>query len=321
MEVRQRRPSDLDELVTVAARVRDRDGYPMYLPNDDYVRFLERPVPLAAWVALEDTQLIGHVALNEATSPPVMELVSATHGTTQPVFVARLLVDPAHRGRRIGQTLLERATEAAAALGRPAYLDVVDTPATAPAVALYRRCGWQPLGRVGFDLVDEPIEELVFAAPQADVRTVAGVEIRAAVAGDVAPIEACVADAYAPFAERIGRSPAPMLDDYADLVARGVVHVAVGGDRLRGVIVSWLTDDHLHIDNIATTSEARGSGVGRAMLDWAERRARGAGVEQVRLYTNVAMVENVDYYERRGFVETHRSDDSGYERVFLTKTV
>lgn len=41
----------------------------------------------------------------------------------------------------------------------------------------------------------------------------------------------------------------------------------------------------------------------------------------MRLYTNIAKPENLGYYERRGLVETHRSSDSGYERVHFSKSI
>jgi len=57
------------------------------------------------------------------------------------------------------------------------------------------------------------------------------------------------------------------------------------------------------------------------LLDWAEQQAVSAGVEQVRLYTNAAMHENVAYYPRRGYRETHRAGQDGYLRVFFAKTL
>lgn len=43
--------------------------------------------------------------------------------------------------------------------------------------------------------------------------------------------------------------------------------------------------------------------------------ARGAYAH----YTNEAMAENLAYYPRHGFAETHRATDHGYRRVFFTK--
>lgn len=110
-----------------------------------------------------------------------------------------------------------------------------------------------------------------------------------------------------------------MLADYDELIGREVVHVAEEADRTVGIIVMWSNDDHLYIDNIATTPDARGTGVGSALLVFADEAARDAGHDEIRLYTNVTMVENLDYYPRRGFVETHRSTEDGYNRVYYSR--
>ena len=57
------------------------------------------------------------------------------------------------------------------------------------------------------------------------------------------------------------------------------------------------------------------------MLTWAEQHTRAIGHSEMRLYTNIAKPENLGYYERRGLVETHRSSDSGYERVHFSKSI
>lgn len=147
------------------ARVRDADSYPGFLPDGDYVRFLTRPTPLCAWVAVRAGQLVGHVALNSTTSGPLMQLVERQRPTLPAAYVARLLVDPGSRRHSVGRHLLERALNAAGEAGHSAFLDVVDTPTAAPAIALYRRKGWEEIGRVRFEVVDEELEELVFCAP------------------------------------------------------------------------------------------------------------------------------------------------------------
>jgi len=37
----------------------------------------------------------------------------------------------------------------------------------------------------------------------------------------------------------------------------------------------------------------------------------------VRLYTNVAMTENLAMYAHMGFVETHRATKDGFQRAYL----
>jgi len=143
--------------------------------------------------------------------------------------------------------------------------------------------------------------------------------IRVARADDEPEIRRCIDAAYSPYVERIGKPPAPMFDDYAELISRGVVRVASRGDRLDGMIVMWSERDHLYVDNVAVHPNARGTGVGGALLIEAELQARRSGHDEIRMYTNAAMVENIDYYCRKGFRETHRSMDDGYARVHFSR--
>ncbi len=145
--------------------------------------------------------------------------------------------------------------------------------------------------------------------------------MRRAEVRDVHSIVRCVHRAYEPYVARMDRRPAPMLADYGQLVEDGLVIVAERNGSIEGLIVVWAEADHVYIDNIATVESSRGTGVGQALLAWAEDHARAIGHAEIRLYTNIAMVENLGYYERRGFVETHRSGDSGYERAYFSKSV
>ncbi len=145
------------------------------------------------------------------------------------------------------------------------------------------------------------------------------IRIRRAIPTDETAIRACISDAYQRYIERMPAPPAPMLADYRALISREAVFVARAGDALLGVIVLWPETDHLYIDNIAVASAAQGQGVGRLLLEFAENAARQADRSEIRLYTNEAMAENLDFYPRRGFIETHRAIDTGYRRVYFTR--
>lgn len=149
--------------------------------------------------------------------------------------------------------------------------------------------------------------------------------VRLAQLGDVAAIRDCVGHAYAPYVERMGKKPAPMLDDYHTLVERGVVSVASPDSDsesvILGLIVMWPKDDHFYIDNIAVHPDHHGRGVGAALLAEADRSARLADRNELRLYTNIHMTENLSFYPRRGFTETHRGFEAGYERIYFSRPV
>ena len=145
--------------------------------------------------------------------------------------------------------------------------------------------------------------------------------IRPATLEDIAQIEAIVEAAYSPYIERIGRKPAPMLDDYASQVLARRVHVLVHEQTLSGFVVLIDTEEYLLLDNIAVSPAFKGQGHGRQLLEFAERHAREAGYPTIRLYTNEAMSENIALYTRRGYVETHRVEENGLRRVHMSKSL
>lgn len=132
-------------------------------------------------------------------------------------------------------------------------------------------------------------------------------------------VVACVDAAYRGYIEDIGEKPAPMLDDYASLIRAGAVTVAHDGDVLVGLIVMWARPDHWYVDNVAVWPERQGSGVGSILLLRAEDEALAGGFDEIRLYTNEAMTANTTYYERRGYTETYRSTEAGYNRINYTR--
>jgi GNAT superfamily N-acetyltransferase len=143
--------------------------------------------------------------------------------------------------------------------------------------------------------------------------------MRTATAADVAAIEAIVQAAYSPYIERIGREPGPMLEDYRQLVQAAGVHVLENAGSVQGFIILLDDGDALLLDNLAVAPDAQGLGYGRMLMDFAERQALDAGFAAIRLYTNEAMTENITLYTRRGYVETHRAEEHGLRRVYMTK--
>jgi ribosomal protein S18 acetylase RimI-like enzyme len=127
--------------------------------------------------------------------------------------------------------------------------------------------------------------------------------------------------AYSKYVERIGKEPAPMLDDYSRLVAAGDVWVARVGEVLVGLLVMRAQDGHLLVENVAVAPDRQGEGLGRRLMAFAEEQAARRGLREVRLYTNEKMSENVSFYTDLGYEETGRGLDGGYRRVFMRKRI
>lgn len=144
-------------------------------------------------------------------------------------------------------------------------------------------------------------------------------KIRLAIQEDVPSIENIVRDAYEVYVPRIGQKPAPMSDDYGALLFAGQVFVAEEGEQILGIIVLKNGLKTLLLENVAVHPKAQGQGCGGSLIRFAEEEARRRCFKSISLYTNEAMTENIAYYKRLGFVETHRKNDCGYKRVFMEK--
>jgi ribosomal protein S18 acetylase RimI-like enzyme len=112
-----------------------------------------------------------------------------------------------------------------------------------------------------------------------------------------------------------------MVADYPAAVAEHEVWVALTGDAIVGLLVLVPSADHLLLENIAVDPGYQGRGIGARLLAVADEQAAAAGLGEIRLYTHVLMTENQAYYPRYGYVETHRANVDGYDRVFYRKRV
>ena len=143
--------------------------------------------------------------------------------------------------------------------------------------------------------------------------------IRPATPADLEAITAIIDAAYAPYIPRLGRKPLPMLDDHAARIRDGQAWVADIDGEVAGVLVLLHADDHLMLDNVAVAPGQRRTGVGRALLQFAESEAERRGHPEIRLYTHETMVENIALYGRIGYVETRRGAHNGFRRVDFHK--
>jgi ribosomal protein S18 acetylase RimI-like enzyme len=145
------------------------------------------------------------------------------------------------------------------------------------------------------------------------------VVVRRARLDDLPAIEAVVQRAYSVYIDRIGRRPAPMDDDYHEKVVADEVYVAEAQGLVVGIVVLILARDHLVVENVAVDPNFQGRGIGRALMAHAERHAEHHDLDQLRLYTNAAMTENLGLYHRLGYREDDHRIEDGFDRVFFSK--
>ena len=140
---------------------------------------------------------------------------------------------------------------------------------------------------------------------------------RPATAADLPAIREVVGAAYARYLSRMDRPPAPMLADYGAAVDAGQLWVT--GQPVAGLIELTEAGDALHVGNVAVHPGSQGTGLGRLLMDFAERRAILLGLTRLSLYTNEVMTENQAIYTHLGYREVGRHTEDGYRRVYIEK--
>jgi ribosomal protein S18 acetylase RimI-like enzyme len=146
-----------------------------------------------------------------------------------------------------------------------------------------------------------------------------GASLRTATPADVPRLTELVRAAYGHYVERLGGPPRPLVDDYSQVVRDHEVTVAEREGEIAGLIVLGVDDEGFFVDNVAVDPSHQGTGVGRALLEHAESAARWAGFNSIYLYTHERMTENLDLYERAGYVEYDRRLHGDASLVYLRK--
>ena len=145
--------------------------------------------------------------------------------------------------------------------------------------------------------------------------------IRPAQAADVPEIKKIATAAYAIYVARIGREPAPMIADFDAHVARDEVFILEDAAEITGYIISFIKDGGQFIENVAVRPSRQGSGHGWRLLKFVEDLAWQHNFPRAFLYTNAKMTENLDFYPRLGYLETHRVHEDGFDRVYFEKVL
>lgn len=146
-------------------------------------------------------------------------------------------------------------------------------------------------------------------------------DIREATSDDALRVRDIARSAYGKYVVRIGREPAPMGADYENQIADKLCVVLLVADRVCGYLIAWPEANAYFIENIGVDPVCQGEGFGHCLMDYATDEARRLRLPAVRLYTNALMTENLAMYARLGFVETHRVRESGFDRVYMQKTL
>lgn len=139
--------------------------------------------------------------------------------------------------------------------------------------------------------------------------------------GDAAALREIAESAYEVYVARMGKRPEPMDLDYEQSALEQSILIACVDETLVGFVAYTLdnVEDRILVHNLAIDPARQKVGLGSLLLDSAEALGQVAGMTHSELYTNASMVENLAFYENRGYEVLHRRTVRGYDRIFLRK--
>lgn len=130
--------------------------------------------------------------------------------------------------------------------------------------------------------------------------------IRKAVLQDAEALKLCIDRAYAPVKQRLKDLPDVSGGLEAEITDNHVFVAEANGKTVACLVLS-LSGNTVHLANVAVDPDAKGMGLGRHMMDFAEDFARRQGATEICLATHFKMPENVALYKHLGWHETSRA--------------
>ncbi|MDJ0958531.1 MAG: GNAT family N-acetyltransferase [Arenicellales bacterium] len=145
-------------------------------------------------------------------------------------------------------------------------------------------------------------------------------KIRPATVQDSVALSECIEDAYSVYASRVTDLPA-VSEGISDDIKKQIVWVAEISQTIVGGIVLIPKKDFLVLANVAVHSKSSGLGLGRALIEVADRVCLERGLNEIRLSTHIDIPENVRLYKHLGWHETSRVGNKIHMRKFLDAKV
>lgn len=101
----------------------------------------------------------------------------------------------------------------------------------------------------------------------------------------------------------------------ADKARVEAVYIAAVDGRMAGCMCLADRGDHLYLGKLAIEPSAQGLGIGRHLLDAADRHARQLGRREIELQVRIELSRNQAFFMSNGYRETERTSHAGYSRI------
>jgi RimJ/RimL family protein N-acetyltransferase/N-acetylglutamate synthase-like GNAT family acetyltransferase len=152
-------------------------------------------------------------------------------------------------------------------------------------------------------------------------RSIGGTALRRAGREDAAAFGLLQGAAYAWNRSELGVEPMPLLMSPEEVLERYETWLLEEAAQLVAALALDPRPDHLLIWSLATDPARQNGGIGRSLLEAAERRARDLGLREIRLFTGAPLRKNIDWYGRRGYAVSRTEDLPDRSLVHMTKTI
>lgn len=102
----------------------------------------------------------------------------------------------------------------------------------------------------------------------------------------------------------------PVSEGLAEEISENDVWLATDGKDVIGALFLVVQDGYMKLANLAVHPSRSGQGLGRALIELSEAKAREHGLSEMRLNTHAAMPENIGLYEHLGWQEFARDGNT-----------
>jgi predicted N-acetyltransferase YhbS len=143
----------------------------------------------------------------------------------------------------------------------------------------------------------------------------AAIDLRNATAADLPTLLTLIHQAFEEYRGRLdppSGAHAETLETLRRALDTGGALLAWVDDQPIGCVFYHRERDHVYLGRLSVLEAFRGKGVGGALTDGVERRARTMGATRVEIGVRTALPALRDYYERRGYRVVRHEAHPGY---------
>lgn len=142
--------------------------------------------------------------------------------------------------------------------------------------------------------------------------------IRKAELTDADELQKCMHLAYSEYEDRINVETLPPLNvDYEDEISSFPVWVVEFDNNIIAGLILLFKEDYASLANIAIHPDYQGKGLGKFLLNFAEKEAITKEYSEIHLATHALFTENVLIYKKLGWIVFDQDETKVYMKKYI----